>query len=75
MAVDSNGANLRSTRARVKRVTEVAPALFIAEAQAVAVDPAGLRLEADAVLDLWRGDDGQTGGDVAAARPGDPGHR
>ncbi len=29
---------------------------------------AGLRLEADAVLDLWRGDDGQTGGDVAAAR-------
>ena len=29
---------------------------------------AGLRLEADAVLDLWRGDDGQVGGDVAAAR-------
>jgi len=29
---------------------------------------AGLRLEADAVLDLWRGDDGQSGGDVAAAR-------
>src|SRR5580704_10878869 len=29
---------------------------------------AGLRLEADAVLDLWRGDDGQPGGDVAAAR-------
>ena len=29
---------------------------------------AGLRLEADAVLDLWRGDDGQAGGDVAAAR-------
>jgi uncharacterized membrane protein YccC len=28
----------------------------------------GLRLEADAVLDLWRGDDGQSGGDVAAAR-------
>jgi hypothetical protein len=28
----------------------------------------GLRLEADAVLDLWRGDDGQAGGDVAAAR-------
>ena len=27
-----------------------------------------LRLEADAVLDLWRGDDGQAGGDVAAAR-------
>jgi hypothetical protein len=27
----------------------------------------GLRLEADAVLDLWRGD-GQAGGDVAAAR-------
>ena len=29
---------------------------------------AGLRLEADAVLDLWRGDDGQAGGDAAAAR-------
>ena len=29
---------------------------------------AGLRLEADAVLDLWRGDDDQSGGDVAAAR-------
>jgi uncharacterized membrane protein YccC len=28
----------------------------------------GLRLEADAVLDLWRGDDGQAGGDAAAAR-------
>ena len=28
----------------------------------------GLRLEADAVLDLWRGDDGQACGDVAAAR-------
>jgi hypothetical protein len=29
---------------------------------------AGLRLEADAVLDLWRDDDGQASGDVAAAR-------
>ena len=28
----------------------------------------GLRLEADAVLDLWRDDDGQAGGDAAAAR-------
>jgi hypothetical protein len=28
----------------------------------------GLRLEADAILDLWRGDDGQAGSDVAAAR-------
>ena len=28
----------------------------------------GLRLEADAVLDLWRGDDGRAVGDVAAAR-------
>jgi hypothetical protein len=28
----------------------------------------GLRLEADAVLDLWQGDDGQAGADVAAAR-------
>jgi uncharacterized membrane protein YccC len=28
----------------------------------------GLRLEADAVLDLWRGHDGQAGGDVAAAQ-------
>src|SRR5580704_11840462 len=29
---------------------------------------AGLRLEADAVLDLWRGDDGQDGGGAAVAR-------
>src|SRR5580704_8326702 len=29
---------------------------------------AGLRLEVDAVLDLWRGDDGQAGGDLTAAR-------
>jgi len=29
---------------------------------------AGLRLEADAVLDLWQGSDGQAGGDLAAAR-------
>ena len=29
---------------------------------------AGLRLEADAVLDLWKGGDGQARGDVAAAR-------
>ena len=29
---------------------------------------AGLRLEADAVLDLWRRDDGQAGGDATAAR-------
>ena len=28
----------------------------------------GLRLEADAILDLWRGDDGQAGGDEATAR-------
>jgi hypothetical protein len=28
----------------------------------------GLRLEADAVLDLWRGDDGQAGADEATAR-------
>ena len=29
---------------------------------------AGLRLEADAVLDLWQGGDGPAGGDLAAAR-------
>ena len=29
---------------------------------------AGLRLEADAVLDLWRGDTGEADGDAAAAR-------
>ena len=29
---------------------------------------AGLRLEADAILDLWRGDDGQAGSGMAAAR-------
>ena len=29
---------------------------------------AGLRLEADAVLELWQGDDGHAGGDATAAR-------
>ena len=40
----------------------------LADAAGLVTGVAGLRLEADAVLDLWRGDDGQAGGDVAAAR-------
>jgi hypothetical protein len=32
---------------------------------------AGLRLEADAVLDLWRGDDGQAGRRCGRRTPGD----
>jgi len=40
----------------------------LAEVAGLVTGVAGLRLEADAVLDLWRGDNGQTGGDVAAAR-------
>src|SRR5271155_700317 len=42
--------------------------LPLADMAALVTGVAGLRLEADAVLDLWRGDDGQAGGDVAAAR-------
>ena len=42
--------------------------LPLADMAGLVTGVAGLRLEADAVLDLWRGDDGQTGGDVAAAR-------
>jgi hypothetical protein len=40
----------------------------LAEVAGLVTGVAGLRLEADAVLDLWRGDNGQTGGDLAAAR-------
>ena len=40
----------------------------LADVAGLVTGVAGLRLEADAVLDLWRGDDGQPGGDVAAAR-------
>ena len=40
----------------------------LADVAGLVTGVAGLRLEADAVLDLWRGDTGHTGGDVAAAR-------
>ncbi len=40
----------------------------LADVAGLVTGVAGLRLEADAVLDLWRGDDGQADGDVAAAR-------
>ena len=40
----------------------------LADVAGLVTGVAGLRLEADAVLDLWRGDDGQAGGDMAAAR-------
>ncbi len=42
--------------------------LRLADAAGLVTGVAGLRLEADAVLDLWRGGDGQADGDVAAAR-------
>jgi uncharacterized membrane protein YccC len=42
--------------------------LPLAEMAGLVTGVAGLRLEADAVLDLWRGDHGQAGSDVAAAR-------
>jgi uncharacterized membrane protein YccC len=42
--------------------------LPLADVAGLVTGVVGLRLEADAVLDLWRGDDGQVGGDVAAAR-------
>jgi Fusaric acid resistance protein-like len=41
--------------------------LPLADVAGLVTGVVGLRLEADAVLDLWRGD-GQAGGDVAAAR-------
>jgi uncharacterized membrane protein YccC len=40
----------------------------LADAAGLVTGVAGLRLEADAVLDLWRGDAGQAGADEAAAR-------
>jgi Fusaric acid resistance protein-like len=42
--------------------------LPLADVAALVTGVAGLRLEADAVLDLWRGADGQADGDVTAAR-------
>ena len=42
--------------------------LPLADVAGLVTGVAGLRLEADAVLDLWRGCDGQAGGDAAAAR-------
>jgi uncharacterized membrane protein YccC len=41
---------------------------LLADVAGLVTGVAGLRLEADAVRDLWRGGDGQAGGDVAAAR-------
>ena len=40
----------------------------LADVAGLVTGVAGLRLEADAVLDLWQGGDGQAGGDLAAAR-------
>jgi uncharacterized membrane protein YccC len=40
----------------------------LADAAGLVTGVVGLRLEADAILDLWRGDDGQASGDVAPAR-------
>ena len=40
----------------------------LADVAGLVTGVAVLRLEADAVLDLWRGDDGQAGADVAVAR-------
>jgi hypothetical protein len=42
--------------------------LPLADVAGLVTGVAGLRLEADAVLDLWQGDDGHAGGDMAAAR-------
>ena len=40
----------------------------LADVAGLVTGVAGLRLEADAVLDLWQGGDGLAGGDLAAAR-------
>jgi hypothetical protein len=42
--------------------------LPLADVAGLVTGVAGLRLEADAVLDLWQGDNGQADGDAAAAR-------
>ena len=42
--------------------------LPLADVAGLVTGVVGLRLEADAILDLWRDDDGQAGGDAAAAR-------
>jgi uncharacterized membrane protein YccC len=42
--------------------------LPLADVAGLVTGVVGLRLEADAVLDLWRGDDGQAGADEATAR-------
>ena len=42
--------------------------LPLADVAGLVTGVVGLRLEADAVLDLWRGDDARAGGDAAAAR-------
>jgi uncharacterized membrane protein YccC len=42
--------------------------LPLADVAGLVTGVVGLRLEADALLDLWRGDHGQAGGDAAAAR-------
>jgi hypothetical protein len=42
--------------------------LPLADVAGLVTGVAGLRLEADAILDLWRDHDGQAGGDAAAAR-------
>ena len=47
----------------------------LADVAGLVTGVAGLRLEADAVLDLWRGCDGPSGGDAGRRPPGDPGHR
>ena len=47
----------------------------LADVAGLVTGVAGLRLEADAVLDLWRGDDGQSGRRRGRRTPGDPGHR
>jgi len=42
--------------------------LPLADVASLVTGVVGVRLEADAVLDLWQADDGRTGGDGAAAR-------
>jgi Fusaric acid resistance protein-like len=42
--------------------------LPLADVAGLVTGVAGLRLEADAIADLWRGDDGEAGGYAAAAR-------
>ena len=56
------------TRSATYLAERGAKRLPLADVAGLVTGVAGLRLEADAILDLWRGDDSQAGADEATAR-------